>query len=280
METVGQFIFEIIGFAFAGILGWKSFKLYDRNKNAAGHLTLVIAAVVLLCSWPWFQGWAKSFIASNISSQLAALGRQVNTVQETTTAMHTQLEKHQVEIDKHQKELDAVQAKIREAESNVYSQQTDITNQFRQISMVQSELASAQTNIFSQQEKLTNVESLVNTLFSKTEDEEFSLSDTNKVIILKLGGVQQVIFRLNFAPVPNSIQAITMVGHSQQTPLLPNMAQFQNILSTRFFNDNDLTGARFHIRYIRNTRENYLIQNMVIVNTNTVSLDGQLVPFN
>jgi|GEM_PF-6412407 hypothetical protein len=275
MEIFGQ----IIGFIFAGFLFWKAYKFYDNNKNAAGHLLGVIAALIFLCSIPAFQGFIKAWINSKVSSKLAALGQQVNEVQSTTGEMQGELKNHQKEIDKHQKELDVVQAKVREAESNVFSQQTDITNQFRQISKVQSDLAMAQTNIFSQQEKLTNVESLVNILFSNTEDEEFSASDTNKVIILKLGGVQMVVFRLKFAPIPNSIQAMLLQGHSGQTPLLPTMGQYVNILTARFYNEGNLNGVSFHFRYIKNTRENNLIKNMVIVNTNTVSLDGVSFPF-
>jgi hypothetical protein len=269
MEIFGQ----IVGFIFAAGFLLLAYKLYNNNKNAAGHLTAVIGALILLCSFPWFQGWAKSFIASKIISKLDALGKQVTTVQETTTAMHTQL-------DKHQKELDVIQVKIREAESNVFSQQSDITNQFRQISFFQSDLATAQTNIFSQQEKLTNVESLVNSLFSNTEDEELSASDTNKVIILKLSGVQWVVFKLKIAPIPNTIQAIATSGLSTQIPILPtSLGQFQNILFTRFYNEVTLNGMGFHFRYIKNTRANGLVQNMVLLNTNTVSLDGHPVPF-
>jgi hypothetical protein len=112
--------------------------------------------------------------------------------------------------------------------------------------MVQSDLSIAQTNIFYQQEKLTNVESLVNSLFSNTEDEEFSTSETNKVIILKLGGVQMAVFRLKFAPIPNSIQAI-LTGGMGQMPLFPKMGQVQNILFAKFKKDNDLNGATFNV---------------------------------
>jgi DNA gyrase/topoisomerase IV subunit A len=228
---------------------------------------------IFLCSFPWFQGWAKSFIASNISSELTKLGQQVNTVQETTTAMHTQLENHQTEIDKHQKELNEIQAKIREAESNVFSQQSDITNQFQQISMVQSNLNDAQTNLLVQQEKLTNVESLVNSLFSNTEDEHFSATATNKFILLQIGGHQLCIFRLNAVPIANTIQSICK-STMGQFPLIPPMGQVRNILYTRFS-----SGAHevleFHFRYIKDVRENRLVQNMAIVGTNNlVSFDG------
>jgi hypothetical protein len=113
---------------------------------------------------------------------------------------------------------------------------------------VQFGLATAQTNLSAQQEKLTNVESLVNTLFSNTEDEEFPASDTNRVIILKPGGVQQVFFKLKFAPVPNTIQVLVLSGGTQ-APLLPQMMQFANILITKFFNGSDLNTASFHIRF-------------------------------
>ena len=269
METIGQ----IAGIIFAVILLKLAYKLYAKDRFPSAVLAAWASVFILLCSFPWFQGWAKSFIASNIISQLTALGKQVNTVQETTTAMHTQL-------DKHQKELDVIQAKIREAESNVFNQQSDIANQFRQISMVQSDLATAQTNIFTQQEKLTNVESLVNILFSNTEDEDLSASDTNKVIILKLSGVQWVVFKLRFAPVPNTIQGIATSGSTTQVPIMPNtLLQFQNILFTKYYNDLTLNGMVFHFRYIKDIRSKNLVQNMVLVNTNIVSLDGHPVPF-
>jgi hypothetical protein len=283
MEIFGQIIgliLDILGLILAVFLFRKAFKLYDRNKNAAGHLTVVIAAAVFLFSLPWFQGWAKSFIASNIISELKALGQQVNTVQETTTAMHTQLENHQREIDKHQKELNEVQAKIREAESSVFSQQTDITNQFRQISMVQSDLATAQTNILFQQAKLTNVESLVNSLFSNTEDEQFSASDTNKVIFLNLGGCQACVFRLKAVPIAYTIQSIFTTSSTGQHPLLPDMPQMRNILFSKFINISEGDFRGFHFRYIKDTRATNLFKNITIVNTNTVLLDGFQVILN
>lgn len=276
MEIVGQ----ILGFIFAVLLLRLTYKLYANDKIPSAILVAWASVFILICSFPWFQGWAKSFIASNISSKLTALGEQVNTVQQTTTEMHNQLASHQTQIENHQKELGVVQAKIREAESNVFTQQSDITNQFQQISMVQSGLATAQTNLSAQQEKLTNVESLVNLLFSNTEDEECSASDTNKVIILNLGGVQQVVFKLRFAPVPNTIQAIATSGPTTQVPLLPSsLGQFQNILFTKYYNDLILNGMSFHFRYIKDTRVSHLVQNMVMVNSNTVSLDGVPVPF-
>jgi hypothetical protein len=119
MEIFGQ----IFGIIFAAFLLLLAFKLYQKDRIPTCGLVAWAGVFILLCSFQWFQGWAKSFIASNISSKLTTLGQQVNTVQETTTAMHTQLEKHQTEIDKHQTELNEVQAKIREAESNVFSQQ-------------------------------------------------------------------------------------------------------------------------------------------------------------
>lgn len=268
METIGQ----IIGFIFAAFLLRLAFKLYQKDRFPTCGLVASAAALILLCSFQWFQGWAKSFIASKIMSKLEAIGQQVNSIQETTTAMHTQLEKHQTEIEKHQKELNEIQAKIREAESNVLGQQSDITNQYHKISIVQSNLNDAQTNLLVQQEKLTNVESLVNSLFSNTEDDFFSASDTNKFIFLDMGGHQLGIFRLNAVPIPNTIQAIVM-SHGFQSPLIPHMLQLGNIQFAKFIKGGGEIES-FHFRYIKDIRQTNSIKKMVVVGTNVVSFDG------
>jgi nitrogen fixation/metabolism regulation signal transduction histidine kinase len=98
MEIFGQ----IIGFVFGFLLLRLAYKLFTKENVPSAVLVAWASALILLCSFPWFQGWAKSFIASNISSKLTAIGQQVNTVQETTTAMQKQLDTHQTEIETHQ----------------------------------------------------------------------------------------------------------------------------------------------------------------------------------
>lgn len=250
METIGQ----IVGFIFAAFFLLLAYKLYNNNKNAAGGLVAVIGALILLCSFPWFQGWAKSFIASNIISKLTAIGQQVNTVQETTTAMHTQL-------DKHQKELDVIQAKIREAESNVFSQQIDITNQYHQISMVQSDLATAQTNFAAQEKELADVEYWVKNLYAKMTNEAFLLTDTNHVLIANSSnGRQQLFIRLSQVPINGSVEANIQSANIEQLKYPQPKGFIKNIMKFDIYNyDVNSTSISFH--YVADTREtNYYRQ--------------------
>jgi hypothetical protein len=80
---------EVIGIIIACCLFRLAYKLYDKDKNAAAAFVLTIATVILFSCFTWFQGWAKSFIASSIISKLTEVGQAVNTVQDTTTQMLT-----------------------------------------------------------------------------------------------------------------------------------------------------------------------------------------------
>lgn len=263
METIGQ----IIGFIFAGFLFWLAYKLYDKNKIAAGGLVVVIGALILLCSFQWFQGWAKSFVASNISSQLTALGRQVNTVQETTTEMHSKLDKHQAEIEKHQKELDEVQAKIRLAETNVINDQSDIKNQFQRLSMVQSDLATAQTNLASQEKELSDVEYWVKNLYGKITNETFSIKDTNHVLVASFtNDTVRLFVRLSQVPINGSVEEYIRDASSlSEQRGYPSGNCFKNIIEANFYkyDTNSLT-LSFH--YVVDTRETNFYRRMPKLN--------------
>ena len=138
-----NFIGQVAGIVFAFYVLRLTYKFFHKDKYAQCLLALWAAVFILLCSFSWFQGWAKTFIASKLLSRFSALTEQVNTVQATTTeminqcsnqvngliltniSMHSQLDKHQAQISTQQMELDVVQAKIRMAETNILSQQSD-----------------------------------------------------------------------------------------------------------------------------------------------------------
>jgi hypothetical protein len=180
METIGQ----IIGIFFAGFLLLLAYKLYAKDRIPSAVLVVWASVFIFLCSWPWFQGWAKSFFASTITTQLKELGRQVNTVQETTTEMHKQLEKHQSEIDNHQKQLNGIQLNIK----------------------------SDQTNLDAEERRLSDVEYWVKNIYEKVTDEDFAASDTNHVLVgnVRMDNTtnQEVyLIRLSHVPITNSVES-------------------------------------------------------------------------
>ncbi len=180
-----------------------------RKYGLTINLDAQVSALILLCSFPWFQGWAKSFIASNISSKLSALGEQVNMVEKTTKEMHSQLESHQSKIDSYQKELADIQKRIQGAELSITSQQADITNQFEKISLMQSGLNTAQTNLTAQQVELADVSYWVKNLYSKTVTETFSIADTNNFMITYTTNKSfGFVVRLSHYPIEGSIERI------------------------------------------------------------------------
>ncbi len=213
MDTIDQ----IIGFVVSIILFRLAYKFFAKEKFPTATLLASMGFIVLFCSFPWFQGFVKTWVVSDVNSKLAELGQQVNTVQTATTEMHGQLAKHQAQIDEHQKELDDVQVKIRNAQSDIANQQVNIGHQYQQISTVQSDLTLAQTNIDSQEKKIENVEFLVDNLFSKMVVDRFAANDTNQVVYRKKAdGTYDLAIKLKFIPIQGSIQMI--VGGASNIP--------------------------------------------------------------
>lgn len=129
METFGQ----IVGIIFAVLLLFLAYLLYSKDKFPSAVMVAWASVFILLCSFPWFQGWAKSFFSSQIISKLNDLGKQVTTVQETTTAMLINLsnqvntvkattEEMHKRLDNHQKQLDEFQITIRGEQTNLDAQ--------------------------------------------------------------------------------------------------------------------------------------------------------------
>lgn len=150
MEITGQ----IIGFLFAYYLLRLAFKLYGKNRISAAVLVAWASVFILICSLPWFQTWAKSFIASNITAKLTVFDQRVNAVQKATTDLQGQLVGLQTDINKHQEESGEVQVKILNLETNVNTvqeitseMQGQLTNQQASLDKHDQELAGVQTKI-------------------------------------------------------------------------------------------------------------------------------------
>ena len=248
-------IFQIVGIVIACFLFYKAYKLYSKNHNAAAGIVLTIATIMFLCAAPWFQGWAKSFMTSEILSRLTSISNQVNTIQDTTTAMHQQLEVHQREISSNQLHLAAVQNLIQINESNVVIQQSEITNQFRRIGAMQDGLAAAQTNLDSQEAKLSDVEYWVRNLYANRVNETFSITTTNNLRVLKQSSNSfYALLRLNNAPIANSIEISYRDKDSRETVRDYMDVIANNLLFLKLFNYDSNTLV-FNINYIANATQ-------------------------
>jgi hypothetical protein len=271
VEIMGQ----IIGFIFAAFLLRLAYKFFKKEKYPTCTLLSGIGAFIMVCSFPWFQGWAKAYFGSVINSKLEALGQQVNTVQDTTTEMHKQLADHQAQIDNHQKELGRIQAKIGEAESNVVNQQSEITNQYQRISVLQSNLGTAQTTILDQQDtlnkqqqKLGDVEYLVQNLFENTTNEAFSALDTNHVWFLKEadGGIRYEV-RLSNMPIHGSVHCYAKPGFGEGANVLQiigrstEQSMMKNLCSYRLYGYPPETTV-FTFEYVVDKRETSFLRRM------------------
>jgi chromosome segregation ATPase len=190
IEIFGQ----IIGFLFAYYLLRLAYKLYGKNRISGAVLVAWASVFIMLCSFQWFQVWAKSFIATNVTTKLTAFGQQVNSVQAATTEMHNQLASFQIEIDKCQKELDEAQSKIGDVETNANTVQattTEMHNQLAtyqvefekhqmQLDEVQGNIRDAETNAFNQQSVITNQFQQIYTVQSGLAAAETNLSAQEK----------------------------------------------------------------------------------------------------
>jgi len=255
-----------------------TFRLIRQDRSRFAGATFVLGMVILLCGLGWVQGLARTWIAPNVNSKLAVLGEQVDEVRAATTRMQGELSDHRIALGNHQKELEDQRRRLDCVQADLSAEACTVSNTVHQMALVESSLIVAQRNLIVAQEKLTDVESLLNPLYSDSEDEVFSTSDTNKVVVLALGGVQQAVFRLNYVPIPYTVQAMVSKSHTQ-TALQPGMGQVANILLAKFFADSDLNDAKFHFRYVKDSRNRMIAQRIVKVDTNAVSIDGTIQVF-
>jgi uncharacterized protein YdaT len=269
-------ILQIIGYVVpllaGGLFLWLAFRYFAKEKFPTSTMFGLIGGLFLLSALPWFQGLAKTWIVSNVNSKLKALGTQIDDVQKTTADMHQQLSNHQKQIDDHQKELDSVQGKIRKTQSEVRDSQDDITNQYSKLISIQTNVAAAQANLEEQQKKIEDVEFLVRNFFSKTYQEEFAVTDTNRVtIVTYTNGGALVWFRLKHSAVPNSISAVGQMPGGQ-TALLPP-GNNKNMVYCFFHPGADLKTSSFTIRYLPDSRDTNLWEKIEVRGINTF-LDG------
>jgi hypothetical protein len=281
------------GFGFAFFV--MSCYFVKKDSLAYAFVIFLISVLTCFCGLSGVQALLKTHLLWQVTDSLKAYSEKIDKFQNTVAEMHQSLSQQQSEltsnqftmlsdlnavqtkIAKQQDELTTIQTKIRNAESNVVSQQADITNQFHRISTVQSELTAAQTNVNAQAARLDDLDSLVSSLFSKTEVEKLTGTDTNRVVIIHLAGSERVFFKMQFAPVPYTVEGISMGGGTfEPAPLLPSsLSQFENILIVSFSGINVET-ATFEFRYIKDIRQTNLVHTIALQTTNIVSFDGNL----
>lgn len=219
----------------------------------------VVAAVFFMCGLPWFQGFVKTWVISNVNSKLAGIGEQVNTVQTNTADMQKQLDDHQSKINAHQKEISVHQAELNVIQTDIRAQQTTNAAQMTNIIALNDKVHNAQTNLDAQQTKLANVELVVASLYSKTQTEGLSGIDTNKVFVVNdWGNDKRIGFLLSQAAIPNSIHGFFEdSGLLKQTALHPVAFSDRNFFTMNFRNLN-LSNALFTFEYVADDRETNL----------------------
>jgi chromosome segregation ATPase len=203
LEQIIEVLGQVIGFFFAYHLLRLAYKLFSKDKFAGAVVASWASAFVLLCSLPWFQGFAKSFITSNLTVQLTALGNRLNTVQAITADLHNELMAHQAEIDRHQQEFDKASTNIWDEATNLNTMQTALTelhNQFAdhqsemdrhrlELEGLQSKIREAETNSLDQKSVLANQVKQISVLQSAVADAGKTLSTQG----LKLTEVQNLV---------------------------------------------------------------------------------------
>ena len=289
--------------------------VYFAHKNSLSYAfaVLVMSAFAIFCGLSGVQAFLKTHLLWQITTSLKNYGEKLDSFQTTVLDMRKGLTEQQAILASNQialallvtnvendfsrreheittnqtafqklvyrqgNELAVIEARIQDAESNVLSQQSDITKQFLKLSLIHSNLDLVQVDILSQERQLTNVESLVNALYSNTEDELIETSDTNNLIVLKQSGRQIVFMKLKHVPIPNSIQGIVSM-HGEQMPISPKMGQSKNIVISVFSREADLNG-HFALRYIKSPESTDIVKNMVLVNSNTIAYDGLSIQY-
>jgi hypothetical protein len=250
---------EIIGFICGCLVIRKAFNLYDRDKLAAASTALVIGAFLLLCSFTWFQGWAKSLIASNILSRLTAIGEQVNTVQATTTDM-----------------LNQFSNQVNTLQQTDVAMQNELANHQALINTNQSNLGIAQTNLSIQQKQLSDVEYWVSNLFDNVKIEEIYPTNTDKVLWVQTttNGIGRFLIRLDNKPIPNSAHIYVKDMRNGYEVRQYGVITFSKNLINLNLNGFDTNSVIYSVDYVADTRDSNIYQHMpskksIVIYTNS-----------
>jgi peptidoglycan hydrolase CwlO-like protein len=259
MEIAVFVISLIIGVYFLRL----AFLNFGKEKYPTSTLFAMVAAFFILCSFPWFQGFIKTWIISNANAKFAALGKQLDTVQKTTGDMHDELANHQKQIDEHQKELDTVQGKIRKTQSEVADSQTDITNQFQHLTSLENELATAQTNLQAQQTKLQDVDYWIQNYTDRLTNEVFTLSDTlNTYVVPTTDGSLPIVLRLSHVPIAKSVRTKIISSESLNVPreLYGGDVLYDNIMLACMIYGYNSNLVQLTVEYVIDTRNTNVYQ--------------------
>jgi uncharacterized coiled-coil DUF342 family protein len=216
LEQIVEIAGQIIGFFFAYHLLRLAYKLFSKDKFTGAVCASWAAVFVLLCSLPWFQGLAKSFITSNLTLELTALDHRLNTVQATATGLHDQLIVHQTEIDRHQREFDEARSNIWDVATNVNTIQSATTEWHNQLAGHQSEIdrhrleleglqheiREAETNFLDQKSVVANEAKQISILQSEAavagtnlSTQELKLSEVENLVKNMFGKMTNDAFR-------------------------------------------------------------------------------------
>jgi len=196
LEQVIEILGQIIGFFFAYHLLRLAYKLLAKGRFAGAVFASWAAAFVLLCSLPWFEVWAKSFITSNITSQLTAFSHQVGALESATQEMHGQLAGCQSENDLNRQALGEVQSNLWSIATNVNTlqaaaaemrnqlagQQATLDQHREELDKTQGSLWEAETNYLGQRLVLTNELDQIFLLQSELAGTSANISETGKRI--------------------------------------------------------------------------------------------------
>lgn len=152
-----------------------------------------------------------------VTNSLRSYGNKLDHFQTAIMSMRSELESRQsalatnqsrleLEFLAHSKQLVSVEKKTQDAQSHLVIQQSNLLVQVKELHDLQGKVVAAQTNLIAQQKKLENVEYWVENLFERSNEEEFSLNDTNKVLVLAETNHVVAIVALSHIPLHNSIR--------------------------------------------------------------------------
>jgi hypothetical protein len=284
MDIVGQ----IIGYVVACFCFRIAYKLYfkDKDKTKPAALVLLVASLILLISMPWFQGFFKSFISSEIMAKFKTLGNQVNAVQDTTTEMLNNFSNQVViiqetnklmaaELNNHQSELEQIQKYIRLEQINIKNEHLVITNQIETNKLFQASLASAITNVNAQQKQLSDVEYWVQHLYDKSTNELFTIADTNRLMLIPNtnGGIYYFIM-LSYPPIHGSIELTIDDGSMGSWSRRYYTDEIYNICHGALYKY-DSNSLKLSYHYVVNENETNYYKRMPLYNKEMFLLSGK-----
>lgn len=235
-------------FSFA--LLWCAYHLFKKGWQTPFSITLILAVIVFLSAFGWFQGFFKTGVVALLIQKVEQFGTTLDKYNTTTEKLREEIVAAQNELDAHQKQIQVQQHNHDLALKSLTDLATEIGSNQLEVAKQNKAIADAQATIEAQQERLSDVERITDQILAGMTMENYLPSDRERILIgRKDNGGLQVILATRLEPYFQSLK----IQRGQESLMAGTYHVSENIITTEWetgVDPNELRKSPWSVFYI------------------------------